>query len=137
MLRVTGYVVRLGPIGVFAAVANVVAMQGLGVLLVYGKFIGSFYLTLGVLWVVLIGARSLVLKKDVFRLVKAVRQPVLLGFSTASSESAYPRLMEQLKGSGVNERVSGFVLPLGYSFNAVWIDRQMELPPAPARLAVA
>jgi Na+/H+-dicarboxylate symporter len=117
MLKVTDYVMRFAPIGVFAAVANVIATQGLGVLLVYGKFIGSFYLTLGVLWVVLIGAGSLVLKKDMFRLVKAVRQPVLLGFSTASSESAYPRLMEQLKRFGVSERISGFVLPLGYSFN--------------------
>src|SRR3954465_7754717 len=95
MLKVTDYVMRFAPIGVFAAVANVITTQGLGVLLVYGKFIGSFYLTLGVLWIVLIGAGSLVLKKDTFRLVKAVRQPVLLGFSTASSESAYPRLMEQ------------------------------------------
>ena len=117
MLKVTDYVMRFAPIGVFAAVANVITTQGLGVLLVYGKFIGSFYLTLGVLWVVLIGAGSLVLKKDTFRLVKAVRQPVLLGFSTASSESAYPRLMEQLKRFGVSERISGFVLPLGYSFN--------------------
>jgi Na+/H+-dicarboxylate symporter len=115
MLKVTDYVMRFAPIGVFAAVANVIATQGLGVLLVYGKFIGSFYLTLGVLWVVLIAAGSLVLKKDTFRLVKAVRQPVLLlGFSTASSESAYPRLMEQLKRFGISERISGFVLPLGF-----------------------
>ena len=65
MLKVTDYVMRFAPIGVFAAVANVITTQGLGVLLVYGKFIGSFYLTLGVLWVVLIGAGSLVLKKDI------------------------------------------------------------------------
>src|SRR4051812_25463082 len=67
MLKVTDYVMRFAPIGVFAAVANVITTQGLGVLLVYGKFIGSFYLTLGVLWLVLIGAGSLVLKKDVIR----------------------------------------------------------------------
>ena len=75
MLKVTDYVMRFAPIGVFAAVAAVITTQGLGVLLVYGKFIGSFYLALGVLWVVLIGAGSLVLKKDVFRLLKPVRQP--------------------------------------------------------------
>jgi len=117
MLRVTDYVMRFAPIGVFAAVANVVATQGLGVLLVYGKFMGGFYVTLAVLWLALIGAGFVVLKGDVFRLFMAVRQPMLLGFSTASSESAYPRLMETLKKFGVNERVIGFVLPLGYSFN--------------------
>ncbi|RJF79130.1 dicarboxylate/amino acid:cation symporter [Azospirillum cavernae] len=117
MLRVTDYVMRFAPIGVFAAVANVVATQGLGVLLVYGKFMGGFYLTLAVLWLALIGAGFVVLKGEVFRLFMAVRQPMLLGFSTASSESAYPRLMETLKKFGVNERVIGFILPLGYSFN--------------------
>ncbi len=117
MLRVTDYVMRFAPIGVFAAVANVVATQGLGVLLVYGKFMGGFYVTLAVLWLALIGAGFVVLKGDVFRLFMAVRQPMLLGFSTASSESAYPRLMETLKKFGVNERVIGFILPLGYSFN--------------------
>jgi Na+/H+-dicarboxylate symporter len=117
MLRVTDYVMRFAPIGVFAAVANVVATQGLGVLLVYGKFMGGFYVTLAVLWLALIGAGFAVLKGEVFRLFMAVRQPMLLGFSTASSESAYPRLMETLKKFGVNERVIGFILPLGYSFN--------------------
>nr|WP_199229481.1 dicarboxylate/amino acid:cation symporter [Azospirillum sp. TSO22-1] len=117
MLTVTDYVMRFAPIGVFAAVANVVATQGLGVLLVYGKFMGSFYLTLVVLWAFLIGAGYLVLRNDVFRLVRTVREPMLLGFSTASSESAYPRVMEELKGFGIKERVIGFVLPLGYSFN--------------------
>ncbi len=117
MLRVTEYVMRFAPIGVFAAVANVVATQGLGVLAVYGTFMGSFYIALAVLWLVLLGAGFLVLKGDVFRLLGLVRQPMLLGFSTASSESAYPRLMAALKRFGVNERVIGFVLPLGYSFN--------------------
>ncbi len=117
MLKVTDYVMRFAPIGVFAAVANVVTTQGLGVLAVYGKFMGSFYLTLAVLWATLIFAGFVVLKGDVFRLVKTMRQPMLLGFSTASSESAYPRVMEGLKEFGVKERVTGFVLPLGYSFN--------------------
>ncbi|MBP1886440.1 dicarboxylate/amino acid:cation symporter [Sinorhizobium mexicanum] len=117
MLKVTDYVMRFAPVGVFAAVANVVTVQGLGILLVYGKFVGSFYATLIVLWIVLIGAGFLVLSSTVFRLVKEVRQPMLVGFSTASSEAAYPRVMEKLEDFGVKERVIGFVLPLGYSFN--------------------
>lgn len=117
MLKVTDYVMRFAPVGVFAAVANVVTVQGLGILMVYGKFVGSFYATLIVLWAVLIGAGFLVLGANVFRLVREVRQPMLVGFSTASSEAAYPRVMEKLEDFGVKERVIGFVLPLGYSFN--------------------
>lgn len=117
MLQVTDYVMRFAPVGVFAAVASVITTQGLGILLVYGKYMASFFLALSVLWLVLIFAGFLVLGKDVFRLLKLIRGPMLLGFSTASSESAYPKLMEQLEKFGIKDRVTGFVLPLGYSFN--------------------
>jgi Na+/H+-dicarboxylate symporter len=117
MLQVTDYVMRFAPVGVFAAVASVITTQGLGILLVYGKYMASFFLALGVLWLLLITAGFVFLGKDVFRLLKLIRGPMLLGFSTASSESAYPKLMEQLEKFGVKDRVTGFVLPLGYSFN--------------------
>ena len=117
MLKVTGYVMYFAPIGVFAAIANVVATQGLGVLVVYGKVMGSFYIALLVLWAVLAALGFLVLRGKVFPLLAAIREPMILGFSTASSEAAYPLLMEQLKAFGVSERVIGFILPLGYSFN--------------------
>jgi Na+/H+-dicarboxylate symporter len=117
MLKLTGYVMNFAPVGVFAAVAGVVTTQGLGVLLVYGKFLGSFYLALAVLWLMLISAGYYFLRGDVFRLLGMVRQPILLGFSTASSEGAYPRLMEQLERFGIKERMVSFMLPLGYSFN--------------------
>jgi Na+/H+-dicarboxylate symporter len=117
MLQVTDYVMRFAPVGVFAAVAGVITTQGLGILLVYGKYMASFFLALGVLWLLLITAGYLVLGKEVFRLIKLIRGPMLIGFSTATSESAYPKLMEQLEKFGVHNRVTGFVLPLGYSFN--------------------
>lgn len=117
MLKVTGYVMLFAPIGVFAAIANVVTTQGLSVLVVYGKVMGGFYFALLVLWAVLIGLAYMVLKNKVFPLLSAVRDPMILGFSTASSEAAYPRVMEALKRLGISERVIGFVLPLGYSFN--------------------
>ncbi|ATE59668.1 dicarboxylate/amino acid:cation symporter [Thauera sinica] len=117
MLKVTDYVMRAAPIGVFAAVAGAITTQGLGMLAVFGKFMLGFYLALAVLWAVLILAGYLVLGREVFSLLKLVRNPMLLGFSTASSESAYPKLMEQLEKFGVSNRVTGFVLPLGYSFN--------------------
>jgi Na+/H+-dicarboxylate symporter len=117
MLQVTDYVMRFAPFGVFAAVAAVITTQGLGILLVYGKYMASFYLALGALWLTLIFAGFLVLGPGVFRLLKLIRGPMLIGFSTASSESAYPKLMEQLEKFGVKDRITGFVLPLGYSFN--------------------
>ena len=117
MLKVTDYVMRFAPIGVFGAVAGIITTQGLGMLVVFGKLLASFYIALAVLWLVLIVAGYFVLGKEVFRLLKLVRSPMLLGFSTASSESAYPKLMEQLEKFGVRDRITGFVLPLGYSFN--------------------
>jgi len=117
MLKVTDYVMRFAPIGVFGAVAGIITTQGVGMLLVFGKLLASFYIALAVLWLVLITAGYFVLGKEVFRLLKLVRSPMLLGFSTASSESAYPKLMEQLEKFGVKDRITGFVLPLGYSFN--------------------
>ncbi|MBS0510427.1 MAG: dicarboxylate/amino acid:cation symporter [Proteobacteria bacterium] len=117
MLKVTDYVMRFAPVGVFAAVAGAITTQGVGMLAVFGKFMLSFYLALAVLWTVLILAGYLVLGREVFSLIKLVRNPMLIGFSTASSESAYPKLMEQLEKFGISNRVTGFVLPLGYSFN--------------------
>ncbi|KQO77470.1 dicarboxylate/amino acid:cation symporter [Rhizobium sp. Leaf262] len=117
ILKITDYVMRFAPIAVFAAIAAVVTVQGFGVLITYGKFIASFYLALVVLWAVLIGAGALVLGRPVLDLLKLLRPAMLLAFSTASSEAAYPKMIEQLKTFGVQPRVSGFVLPLGYSFN--------------------
>ena len=117
MLKVTDFVMWLAPLGVFGAVAAAITVQGLGVLLTYGKFIGSFYLALIVLWTVLVAAGFLFLGPMVFRLMASVREPLIVAFTTASSEAAYPKLMEQLHRFGVNDRVSSFVLPLGYSFN--------------------
>lgn len=117
MLKVTDYVMRFAPVGVFGAVAGAITTQGLGMLLVFGKLLVSFYVALAALWCVLIAAGYLMLGKDVFRLLKLVRGPMLVGFSTASSESVYPKLMEQLEKFGIKNRVTSFVLPLGYSFN--------------------
>lgn len=117
MLKVTDYVMRFAPVGVFGAVAGAITTQGLGMLLVFGKLLVSFYAALAALWCVLIAAGYLVLGKEIFRLLKLVRGPMLVGFSTASSESVYPKLMEQLEKFGIKNRVTSFVLPLGYSFN--------------------
>jgi Na+/H+-dicarboxylate symporter len=117
MLKVTGYVMLAAPVAVFAAIASVITTQGLGILATYGRFIGGFYLSLGTLWLVLFALGFLVLGRRIGGLVPIIREPVLLAFSTASSEAAYPKTLEQLGRFGVAERIASFVLPLGYSFN--------------------
>ena len=117
MLKVTGFVMKTAPIAIFAALASTVAVQGPGVLATYATFVGGFYLSLGVLWTVLFAAAFLVVGRRALPLFKAIRAPALLAFSTASSEAAYPRTMEELQRQGLNRRIVSFVLPLGYSFN--------------------
>jgi len=117
MLKITGYVMLTAPIAVFAAIAAIISRNGLSILLVYGKFIAGFYASIGVLWIILLLAGALVLGRRIFGLIGEIRDPILLAFSTASSEAAYPRTMEALRLFGVPRRISGFVLPLGYSFN--------------------
>jgi Na+/H+-dicarboxylate symporter len=117
MLQVTAYVMRLAPIAVFAAVTWAIAEQGIGILDTFGKFIGSFYLGLVLLWVLLIAAAFVMVGPRTRHLVRYIRDPLILAFSTASSEAAYPRTLEALDRFGVPPRIASFVLPLGYSFN--------------------
>jgi Na+/H+-dicarboxylate symporter len=117
MLKVTGYVMKTAPLVIFAALAATVSTQGIGVLATYAKFVGGFYLSLGLLWGLLIAALVLVVGRRALKLVQVVRGPVLLAFSTASSEAAYPGTLQALEQWGVSKRVASFVLPLGYSFN--------------------
>jgi Na+/H+-dicarboxylate symporter len=117
MLKVTNYVMKFAPFGVFGAVASAVTRQGLGIFIAYGRYLGDFYLSLGVLWVILVIVGSFFLKGKVLQLVRMIREPMLLAFSTASSEAAYPGAIMQLEKFGVKERIAGLVLPLGYSFN--------------------
>jgi Na+/H+-dicarboxylate symporter len=117
MLQVTGYVMRVAPFAVFGALASSVTVQGLGVLKTYGALVGEFYIALFCLWLLLFGAGSVFLGKRMFKLIRYVREPILIAFSTASSEAAYPKMMEQLDRFGIPRRIYSFVLPLGYSFN--------------------
>jgi Na+/H+-dicarboxylate symporter len=117
MLQITHYVMRYAPIAVFGALAAVVAKSGLGILLTYATLIAEFYLSLGILWAILLSIGALFLGKRIWTLIRYIREPMLIAFSTASSEAALPKLFEQLDRFGVPRRISGFMLPLGYSFN--------------------
>lgn len=117
ILKVTGYVMNLAPVAVFGAMTAIIATQGLGILKTYSIFISEFYFTLLILWVLLFLAGFVVIGKRVIDLVKRVRQPTLLAFSTSSSEAAFPMTMEKLQEFGCKDKIVSFVLPLGYSFN--------------------
>ena len=117
ILKVTGYVMALAPVAVFGAMTAIVAKQGLGILKTYSLFIGEFYLSLVVLWLLLGFFCYLVIGKRVVGLIKAIREPIILAFSTSSSEAAFPKTMAQLQQFGCKDKIVSFVLPLGYSFN--------------------
>jgi len=117
MLKVTEYVMLLAPFAVFAALAGIIATKGLGVILTYGKFVGGFYLSLFILWALLALAGRVVIGARTGQLISMIREPIAIAFSTASSEAAYPKLLEKLERFGVANRIASFVLPLGYSFN--------------------
>ena len=99
ILKVTGYVMSAAPIAVFGAMTAIVAKQGIGILTTYSIFISEFYFSLGLLWLLLIP------------------EPIILAFSTSSSEAAFPKTMERLQKFGCKDKIVSFVLPLGYSFN--------------------
>ncbi|MEO6405378.1 MAG: dicarboxylate/amino acid:cation symporter [Ferruginibacter sp.] len=117
ILKVTGYVMKFAPFAVFGAMSAIIAKQGLGILKTYSIFISEFYFGLLLLWILLILAGSLFLKKRIFKLIKRIKEPILLAFSTASSEAAYPKTMMELERFGCKDKIVSFVLPLGYSFN--------------------
>ena len=119
MLKVTGYVMYVAPLAIFAAISSVIAKEGLGILLNYASFIGGYYLAILLTCLVLIGVGYMVLKKEIFRLVNMLKDPVLVAFTTSSSEAAYPKTLEQLAKFGCSPNIVSFVLPIGYSFNLV------------------
>ncbi len=117
ILKVTGYVMNFAPLAVFGAMSAIIAKQGIGILKSYSIFIGEFYFGLLVLWICLILIGSIFLKKRVLTLIKRMKEPILLAFSTSSSEAAFPKTMLELERFGCKDKIVSFVLPLGYSFN--------------------
>jgi len=119
MLKITGYVMLFAPFTVFAAISAMIAERGLGVLVSAGIFMGEFYMTLGLLWVILIGISLATIGPCVLRLTKGISEPALLAFTTSSSEAAFPGTLKALEKFGVSPKIASFVLPIGYSFNLV------------------
>ena len=117
IMKITGYVMKLAPLAVFGSITAIVAKQGLGILSTYAVFIGEFYFSLILLWLVIVFAGFVVLKRRAFSLVNGIKDAMLIAFSTSTSEAAYPRILIELERFGCNNKIVSFVLPLGYSFN--------------------
>lgn len=117
MFKVTNYVMAFAPLGVFGAIAAVIAKQGLSVLAGYLYLIGTFYLGLFIFIFGILFLICFVLKIKFYNLLGLIKEPVLLAFGTASSEAAMPKTIESLERFGCGNRIISFVIPLGYSFN--------------------
>jgi Na+/H+-dicarboxylate symporter len=117
ILKVTAYVMRFAPLAAFAAVSAILSLKGPEILYTYGKFIGVFYIAVILLWILLISISSVWIGKKVFVILGNIKDQVLLAFTTASSEAAFPKLIVELEKSGCPNKIVSFVLPLGYSFN--------------------
>lgn len=117
ILKMVGYIMWVAPIGVFGAVAAVVATNGFGIFNDYLLYLSYFFLALAFLWIVLLIVGYMILGKRLFSLLKRLKEPLLVAFSTTSSEAVFPKLVTELERFGCNSRIVSFILPLGYSFN--------------------
>ncbi len=117
MFKFTNYVMKFAPWGVGAAMAVTVASKGLGVLWNLSLAILTFYVALFVFIVFVLGTVALIVRLPIRRFITLVKEPLLLAFTTTSSESAFPKALENMERLGVPRRIVSFVLPMGYSFN--------------------
>ncbi len=117
MFKVTHYIMYLAPVGVFGSITAVIIKQGIDVLRGYIYLIAIFYLTLVFFAFIVLGIICFIYKINFKKLLSVLWEPILLAFSTASSESAMPVTIEALRKFGISNKIVSFVLPLGYSFN--------------------
>lgn len=117
ILKITAYVMSFAPLAVFGAMTAIIAKQGIGILKTYSIFVGEFYFGLLLLWILILLAGSVFVKRRIFTLLKRIKEPIILAFSTSSSEAAFPKTMMELERFGCKNKIVSFVLPLGYSFN--------------------
>ena len=119
IFRVTDYVMRFAPLAVFCSVCAMIVQNGLGVLSSYALYLVEFYFALAILWAVMLSIGFAVLGKRLFVLLRIIADSLGIAFSTTSSESVLPRVLEELKEFGAHPETTGFVIPLGYSFNLI------------------
>jgi len=117
ILKMVGYIMWFAPLGVLGAIAAVVATNGFEIFKVYAIYLRDFFLALAVLWLALCVVGYFILGNCLFDLLRRIKEPLLIAFSTTSSEAVFPKLVEELERFGCNNRIVSFILPLGYSFN--------------------
>jgi proton glutamate symport protein len=117
MFKFVNIVMVYAPIGIGAAIAVTVSKSGLGVLRNLGILVATLYGSLVVFALFVLLPVALTFRVPIGRFVRAVREPWLIAFTTASSEAAFPLAMERMEQLGVPRRIVAFVLPTGYSFN--------------------
>ena len=119
MFAICNVVMKLVPVAVFASIAHVIIKNGFSVLYTYMVFIVEYYLALILVWLVIYAVSLKVVGRKINELIKAIIPPLSLSFATSSSEVAYPAVFEALEDHGVREKISSFVMPMGYSFNMI------------------
>jgi Na+/H+-dicarboxylate symporter len=117
ILKMVGYVMNFAPLGVFGALAAVIATNGLGIFQFYFFYFVYFLFGIFLLWSVLLAVGWLILRNRLPVLLKRILQPLIIAFSTTSSEAVFPKLTEELERFGCKDKIVSFILPLGYSFN--------------------
>ncbi|RYY39335.1 MAG: dicarboxylate/amino acid:cation symporter [Chitinophagaceae bacterium] len=117
VLKVVNYVMAFAPLGVFGAIAAVVASKGFGIFGFYARYFLYFLIGIALLWILLLSVGTLILGSRMRELLRRISSPLLVAFSTTSSEAVFPKLTEELERFGCRDRIVAFVLPLGYSFN--------------------
>ena len=117
MFKFTAYVMKFAPIGVMAAIAATTGKMGLGILLTLSKLVLLMYLGLVIFSVIVIGGVAYLIRVPFGKFMRAIKEPFLIAFTTASSEAALPKAMEVMERFGCPKNIVGLVLPTGYSFN--------------------
>lgn len=117
ILKMVGYVMNVAPFGVFGAIAAVIASKGLDVFVFYGKYMLYFLIGIAILWIIMLLVGYLILGKRLPELIRHILTPLIIAFSTTSSEAVFPKLTEELEKFGCKNKIVSFILPLGYSFN--------------------
>ena len=118
ILKMVSFIMKFAPIGVFGAIAGVFAIKdAMELLVTYRDFFGSFLIGISTLWIFLLLIGFLFLGNRLKTLLKHIVSPMIIAFSTTSSEAVFPKLTEELERFGVKDKIVSFMLPLGYSFN--------------------
>ena len=117
MFKFTEYIMYFAPLGIFGAIASTVGANGLAVLKNYFKIIGALYFALAIFVILVLFLVCKIVRISFRNLLRALQEPALLAFTTASSEAAFPKAMEIMERFGVPKNIVGFVMPTGYTFN--------------------